>query len=114
MRSFMYLIFLGVALFTLALVVRSGLLLSKNPGEPINAAMRSALAEGSPQLTTEDANRIRQLFPTAYSSKSGLMYINRDPGMGTATPRIGDTVTASYSGRLLDGTPFDSNEHFTF
>jgi FKBP-type peptidyl-prolyl cis-trans isomerase len=114
MRSFLYLALLGVALLTLALVVRSGLLLSKNPGEPINSAMRSALAEGSPQLSTEDANRIRQLFPTAYTTKSGLMYVNRDPGYGTAMPRIGDTVTARYTGRLLDGTLFDSNNRFSF
>ena len=37
------------------------------------------------------------------------MYINRDPGTGTQTPKVGDTVVAQYSGRLLDGTPFDSS-----
>jgi FKBP-type peptidyl-prolyl cis-trans isomerase len=108
MRSFFYLAFLGVVLLTIAIVVRSGMLLSKHPGEPITAAMRAAMAETSPQMTTEDANRIRQLFPTAYSQASGLMYVNRGSGAGPS-PRIGDTVTAAYSGRLLDGTPFDSS-----
>jgi peptidylprolyl isomerase len=109
MRSPFYLLLLGAALLTLALVVRSGMLASKHPDEPINSAMRAAMAETSPQLSTGDATEIRRLFPTAYTTKSGLMYINRDPGTGTATPRIGDTIVANYSGRLLDGTPFDSS-----
>ncbi len=109
MRSPFYLFLLGVALLTLALVVRSGMMASKHPDEPINSAMRAAMAETSPQLTTEDATLIRKDFPTAYTTKSGLMYINHDPGTGTATPRVGDTIVASYAGRLLDGTPVDSS-----
>ena len=109
MRSPFYLVLLGIALLTLALVVRSGMLASKHPDEPISSAMRAAMAETSPQLTTEDATTIRKDFPTAYTTASGLMYINRAPGTGTATPKVGDMVTVSYSGRLLDGTPFDSS-----
>ncbi|MFY9924576.1 MAG: FKBP-type peptidyl-prolyl cis-trans isomerase [Opitutaceae bacterium] len=109
MRSPIYLILLGVVLLTLALVVRSGMLMSKHPGEPINSAMRAALAETSPQLSSEDAFAIRRDYPTAYTTKSGLMYVNRSPGTGSATPRLGDTVVAQYAGRLLDGTPFDSS-----
>jgi FKBP-type peptidyl-prolyl cis-trans isomerase len=108
MRSPFYIVFLGVALLTLAIVVRSGMMMSKHPGEPINAAMRAAMAESSPQFTTSDANEIRRLFPTAYSEPSGLLYVNRGSGAGP-TPKVGDTVTAAYSGRLLDGTPFDSS-----
>jgi FKBP-type peptidyl-prolyl cis-trans isomerase len=108
MRSIFYLIFLGVALLTLAIVVRSGMMMSKHPGDPITAAMRASMAETSPQMTTEDANRIRAMFPTAYTQPSGLMYVNRGSGDGP-NPKIGDTVTANYSGRLLDGTPFDSS-----
>jgi FKBP-type peptidyl-prolyl cis-trans isomerase len=109
MRSAFYLIFLGIVLLTLALVVRSGMLASKHPDEPISSAMRAAMAETSPQLSTEDATAIRKDYPTAYTTASGLMYINRAPGTGTATPKVGDFVTVSYSGRLLDGTPFDSS-----
>ena len=82
MRSPFYLILLGIALLTLALVVRSGMLASKHPDEPISSAMRAAMAETSPQLTTEDATTIRKDFPTAYTTASGLMYINRAPGTG--------------------------------
>jgi FKBP-type peptidyl-prolyl cis-trans isomerase len=109
MRSPFYLVLLGIVLLTLAIVVRSGMLASKHPEEPLNSAMRAAMAETSPQLSTEDATIIRKDFPTAYTTPSGLMYINRDPGAGTAMPRIGDTIVANYSGRFLDGTPFDSS-----
>ncbi len=109
MRSKIYLVLLGVVLLTLAIVVRSGMFMSKNPGEPINSAMRAALSESAPQLSSQDAFVVRRDFPTAYTSKSGLMYVNRDPGSGASTPRIGDTVVAQYAGRLLDGTPFDSS-----
>lgn len=109
MRSKIYLVLLGVILLTLAIVVRSGMLMSKNPGEPINSAMRLALAESVPQLSSQDAFVIRRDFPTAYTSKSGLMYVNRAPGTGAASPMVGDTVVAQYSGKLLDGTPFDSS-----
>jgi FKBP-type peptidyl-prolyl cis-trans isomerase len=110
MRSFIYLIFLGVVLLTLAIAVRSGIYARKNPGEPINSAMRAALAETSPQLTTQDALLIGRKFPTAYTMPSGLMYVSHAPGIGRAKPQIGDTVVVSYDGRLLDGTPFDSSD----
>ena len=73
MRSTLYLIFLGVVLLTLAIVVRSGMLMSKHPGDPITAAMRASMAENTlPSSTTADANEIRKDYPTAYSEPSGL------------------------------------------
>jgi FKBP-type peptidyl-prolyl cis-trans isomerase len=109
MRSFVYLVLLGASLLTLAIVVRSGIFARKNPGEPINSAMRSAMAETSPQLTTEDALEISRKYPTAYTTASGLMFVDRDPGTGTARPHVGDSVTVNYAGRFLDGTAFDSS-----
>ena len=93
MRSFIYLAFLGVVLATIAIVVRSGMLLSKHPGEPINSAMRSALAETSPQLSTEDANQVRKDFPTAYQNPSGFLdgrpFDSSDLHGGTFTFQVG-------------------------
>ncbi|HMD61906.1 MAG TPA: FKBP-type peptidyl-prolyl cis-trans isomerase [Opitutaceae bacterium] len=109
MRSYIYILLLGAALLTLAVVVRSGMFARKNPGEPLNSAMRAALAETTPELSSDDAAIVRRQYPTAYTSPSGLMSINRAPGAGTATPRVGDSVVANYVGRLLDGTPFDSS-----
>ena len=110
MRSFLYLALLGVILVTIALVVRSGLLARKDPGRPINSAMRAALeSEGTPELPAADAEFIRHQYPTAHHTNSGLLYVVRDPGTGTATPHVGDEVIAHYDGKLLDGTPFDSS-----
>ena len=109
-RSFFYLMLLGTILLTIALVVRSGMLARKNPGLPINSAMREALEdEGMPQLSTADADFIAEKYGTAHRMASGLRYIVRAPGTGTAMPVAGQEVTANYDGRLLDGTPFDSS-----
>jgi FKBP-type peptidyl-prolyl cis-trans isomerase len=110
MRSFFYLLLLGVVLATLALVVRSGLLARKDPGRPINATMREAMAnESGKQLSGEDARLIDQTYGNAHKLPSGLRYVVRSPGTGEATPRVGDEVIAHYDGRLLDGTSFDSS-----
>ncbi len=109
MRSFFYLLLLGVVLATLALVVRSGLLARKNPGRPINSAMREAMNADQPQLTGNDALLIDQTYGGARKFPSGLRYVVRAQGTGTATPTIGSEVIAHYDGRLLDGTPFDSS-----
>jgi len=108
LRSGFFLLLLGVILLTLALVVRSGIFARKNPGEPINAAMREAMAANEPELTTKDSLLVEQLYPTAAVTVSGLRYVVRTPGTGP-TPRPGSWVTANYAGRLLDGTPFDSS-----
>jgi len=109
MRNFLYLLLFGLVLLTLALVVRSGLLARKEPGRPINAAMREAMAEESPQLSEADATIIRQRYANARRLHSGLLYVERDPGTGSSTPRNGQEVIVHYDGRLLDGTPFDSS-----
>jgi FKBP-type peptidyl-prolyl cis-trans isomerase len=110
LRSFMYLLLLGVVLLTIALVVRSGIMARKNPGRPINAAMREALEDqGMPQVSTQDSLIIAQKYGSAHKLMSGLRYVERAPGTGGATPKVGDEVIAHYDGRLLDGTPFDSS-----
>lgn len=109
MRSLFVLLLLGAALITAALVTRSGILARKNPGRPINSAMREALNRQQPQLSTEDEQTIMQVFGTAKKMPSGLRYIVRNPGQGGPTPQIGEEVICHYAGRLLDGTEFDSS-----
>lgn len=108
-RSFLYLLLLGVVLLTIALVVRSGLLARKNPGRPINSAMRAALAEDRPELSTQDALIIAEKYGNAHKQESGLMYLPRAQGTGSATPQPGQTVTVNYELHLLDGTLVDSS-----
>ena len=109
MRNTLYLFLLGVVLLTIALVVRSGMLARKDPGRPINSAMREAMAEEAPQWSEDDTTVIRSKYATAHRLHSGLLYVVRDPGTGNQTPREGQEVIVNYDGRLLDGTPFDSS-----
>jgi FKBP-type peptidyl-prolyl cis-trans isomerase len=109
MRSFFYLLLLGVALLTIAIVVRSGLLARKDPGRPINSAMREALNADQPQFSTDDAMLIAKTYGNARKSASGLQWVVRAPGTGDTTPGVGQEVICNYDGRLLDGTPFDSS-----
>jgi FKBP-type peptidyl-prolyl cis-trans isomerase len=103
MRSFFVLILLGVVLVTLALVVRSGIISRKNPGEPINGAMRVALADTGRQWSERDTQLIAKNYNGARDTESGLRYLIRQPGTGEATPQRGQVVTVNYEGRFLDG-----------
>ena len=109
MRNIVYLFLLGIILLTIALVVRSGMLARKDPGRPINSAMRAALDAAAPQMSEADASIIRQKYATAHRMRSGLLYIERAPGTGKQAPGIGQEVIVNYEGRLLDGTKFDSS-----
>jgi FKBP-type peptidyl-prolyl cis-trans isomerase len=109
MRNFFYLLLLGVVLATIAIVVRSGLLARKDPGRPINSAMREALNAEHPQYSTDDAMLIAKTWGNAHKLPSGLQWVERAPGTGDAAPHIGDEVICHYDGRLLDGTRFDSS-----
>jgi FKBP-type peptidyl-prolyl cis-trans isomerase len=109
MRNTFYLVLLGVALLTAALVTRSGILARKDPGRPISKAMREAMDARTPQYSSDDAMIIAKTYGTARKLPSGLQYIVRAPGTGPATPMLGDEVICHYDGRLLDGTSFDSS-----
>lgn len=109
MRNVFYLSLLGVILLTIALVTVSGIFWRKNPGRPINSAMREALNKQSPQWTADDEQVIFRQYPNAHKHPSGLRYVVRAPGTGDRKATIGAEVIAHYDGRLLDGTPFDSS-----
>jgi FKBP-type peptidyl-prolyl cis-trans isomerase len=111
LRSFFYLLLLGVILLTIAIVVRSGMLARKNPGEPITAAMRAALAsEQKPELSQTDELYIEEHYPTARIHSSGVRYILLGQGTGDARPVVGQDAAIRYSVSLLDGTPIDSSD----
>ena len=61
---------------------------------------------------------IKQKWPKAISTPSGLMYVVTKEGSGDVTPTKGATVTAHYTGTLLSGDKFDSsvdrNQPFKF
>lgn len=110
MRNLLYLLLLGAILATLALITRSGIFSRHDPRDrPINSAMREAMDKQAPQMSTADDMYLAQNYSTAVRRHSGLRYVIRAAGAGTATPPVGAEVIAHYEGRLLDGTVFDSS-----
>jgi FKBP-type peptidyl-prolyl cis-trans isomerase len=106
MRSIFYLALLAVILATIAIGVRSGIFARKDPGKPINAAMRAALE--TPQFSTDDAMIIAKKYPNARKTESGLLYVVHAPGEGP-TPFKGQIVSVHYTGTFLNGQQFDSS-----
>jgi len=68
--------------------------------------------------TEKQQATIKQKWPKAIATPSGLMYVVTQEGTGEETPKKGATVTAHYTGTLLDGKKFDSsvdrNQPFQF
>ncbi len=110
MRSLFILLLLGALLATAALVTRSGILARNHPRDrPVNSAMREAMDKRVPQVSTGDDLYLSEHFQSAIRRDSGLRYVIRGAGKGTATPPQGAEVIAHYEGRLIDGTSFDSS-----
>ncbi len=109
MRNVFLLLLLGAVLATIAIVVRSGIFARENPGRPINSAMREAMDAKKPQFSASDELLIDKTYGAAKKLPSGLRFVVRAPGTGTATPQVGQEIIAHYDGRLLDGTRFDSS-----
>lgn len=57
----------------------------------------------------EARKQISKRWPDAVATPSGLQYVVVEPGSGDATPQKGDSIKAHYTGKLLDGTKFDSS-----
>ncbi len=52
---------------------------------------------------------IGRQWPKAIKTDSGLRYVVLSQGVGPAKPRYGQAVTVHYTGKLMDGTVFDSS-----
>jgi len=57
----------------------------------------------------KDIAAIKEKWPNAQTTASGLMYEVVTEGSGDAKPKTGDTVSAHYTGMFLDGRKFDSS-----
>jgi FKBP-type peptidyl-prolyl cis-trans isomerase len=55
-----------------------------------------------------EQNSIAERWPDAVTTPSGLKYVVVAEGAGDS-PKKGDAVTVHYTGKLLDGTKFDSS-----
>ncbi|MCU0791847.1 MAG: FKBP-type peptidyl-prolyl cis-trans isomerase [Opitutaceae bacterium] len=110
MRSFFVLFGLGAILLTIAIVVRSGMLMRENPGEPINAAMRQALAGVAYQWSEADSAKLAREYPGAIETPNGARYVVTRPGTGDATPQKGQLISVYYTARFFaNGEKIDAS-----
>jgi len=65
------------------------------------------IADANARKSTQFMERNRQQ-PGVIQLPSGIQYAVLKKGEGTATPKVTSEVTVNYSGRLVDGTEFDS------
>jgi peptidylprolyl isomerase len=73
------------------------------------AARERAKAANAKELRAKDLATIKEKWPDAVTTDSGLQYLIIKEGNGGTKPRIGDIVSAHYTGTFLDGRKFDSS-----
>ncbi|WP_372807961.1 peptidylprolyl isomerase [Pontiella sp.] len=64
--------------------------------------------EKTAAAAAEQLAKIQKMFPGAKKTESGLMYLVKEEGQG-ASPEKGATVSVHYTGKLLNGSVFDSS-----
>ncbi|MBF0199552.1 MAG: peptidylprolyl isomerase, partial [Planctomycetes bacterium] len=85
-------------------------------------ALQNAANEGKKKAMEDaqatDLASIKERWPEAQQTESGLRYVVTEAGKDQEKPTAGQQVTAHYTGYLLDGTKFDSsvdrNQPFDF
>ncbi|MBI5424587.1 MAG: FKBP-type peptidyl-prolyl cis-trans isomerase [Opitutae bacterium] len=106
MRKFGFILILGGVLAFIAIQARTGVFRRANPGKPANKYVREM--QEAQELAPEDIAVIKEKYPDAIVTPSGLRYVVRREGAGSP-PSFGATVSAHYDGRLINGTKFDSS-----
>ena len=80
-------------------------------GESLSAEkkpVKENVVKAEQEKDAQEEALIKEKYANAIRTSSGLMYIILKEGNG-ATPNRGALVEAHYTGRLLDGTKFDSS-----
>jgi peptidylprolyl isomerase len=72
------------------------------------AGREGKAAKDKQEKMAKEQAAIKEKYPNAITTPSGLMYVVTKEGEGE-TPKAGATVTAHYTGTLLDGKKFDSS-----
>lgn len=82
--------------------------LSTCAGKVENKGEGKGETAGPKEGTVSENDLIKQMWPNAVKTSSGLMYVVIKDGQGNK-PKRGNMVTAHYTGTLLDGKKFDSS-----
>ena len=89
----------------------------KNRNAERAAKLQNDYPDETAKAAKEMANYLAKNNIVAEPTESGLIYVVTEPGNGEK-PEVGKPVTMHYTGKLLDGTVFDSsverNEPFQF
>ena len=80
------------------------------PRENADAKPRAPESDAAFLLLESQKEEIKELYPSATMTESGLFYIVKDPGKGDSAPQKGAQVSAHYTGTLLNGEQFDSSK----
>jgi cyclophilin family peptidyl-prolyl cis-trans isomerase len=72
-------------------------------------ALRQKAEKDKQEKIAGEQAMIRQKYPNAVMTPSGLQYVILKEGKGEKTPSPWTRVTVHYTGVLLDGTKFDSS-----
>ncbi len=85
--------------------------------EMIEVKTAADLAKANEEVLAKEAGVIEKYIADnkldAIKTQSGMYIVTVKEGTGE-TPKTGQEVTMNYTGRLLDGTVFDSNEDIKF
>ncbi len=74
----------------------------------VDKASEAAL-EKSRKDAKKTLDMIKDKWPDAVETESGLRYVVNKEGTGDKSPKTGDKVTVHYTGSLLNGQVFDSS-----
>ena len=73
------------------------------------AQARNSIQQSAEEARAETERIVAANWPDAVETASGLRYVVVQPGSGTRSPVRGQRVTVHYTGKLLDGSTFDSS-----
>jgi cyclophilin family peptidyl-prolyl cis-trans isomerase len=76
--------------------------------EKLESALKEKVEKGRKEEAEKEAVLIKEKWPNAEKTASGLMYVVTKEGAGPK-PKKGQKVKAHYTGTLLDGNKFDSS-----
>jgi peptidylprolyl isomerase len=71
--------------------------------------LEERLAKEAEEKMQADLALIKSQWPDTEKTRSGIRYIIEERGSGRKSPKDGSKVTVHYTGRLLNGTVFDSS-----
>jgi len=84
-------------------------LVTQQSFDSLVAAAKKPIEEQAVKERDASLAQVAKQYPDLKTTRSGLMYKVIKQGSGSAKPAMGTSVNVNYTGKLLDGTVFDSS-----